>query len=358
MIEIGSEFWAVKPDQSKGIYDYLPQCFHTKMTLCGRTALDIIIEEIAQDGKKHRVYMPSYCCHTMIEPFYIHDIEVIFYDVICGNNGIEPKYMNNNCDIVFLIDYFGFINNSTIEFARIEKKKGKIIIYDMTHSLFCDFDKESHFDYVFGSFKKWMGVNAGFVSKKEEWVSSVELKKNEQFVNARNKAFDLKRDYIDNSNKADKNEFLGLFAEAENMLAKDYKYYKPDSRSIELLASLDTKELIKKRFENAKTLISRLKEVKGLRLIFGEVKNNECPLFVPISIENNRDALRDYLIGQDIYMPIHWPVSNLHSLNDSSRGIYMTEVSCVCDQRYTIYDMKRIVATIKQFWRKEDAYSF
>ena len=84
--------------------------------------------------------------------------------------------------------------------------------------------------------------------------------------------------------------------------------------------------------------------------VFKELKENDCPLFVPLLIdEDKRDALKNHLIKKQIYCPVHWPVTEFHKLNDKTEEIYKKEISIVCDQRYTVNDMKRIASEIKYF---------
>ena len=78
--------------------------------------------------------------------------------------------------------------------------------------------------------------------------------------------------------------------------------------------------------------------------------DNECPLFVPICVEDGRDNVRNYLIQSNIYLPAHWPISDLHSLNIKSSYLYRTELSCVCDQRYSVSDMEAIIEAIAVFF--------
>ena len=73
------------------------------------------------------------------------------------------------------------------------------------------------------------------------------------------------------------------------------------------------------------------------------------PIFVP---KNRRNELKQYLINNEIYCPIHWPVSKFHQLDDKTQYIYENELSLVCDQRYIEEDMYRMVKTIKQFWKE------
>lgn len=348
MDEIGSEFWEEKLN-GDGINAILPLDFNIHYTLCGRTALDIIVEDLINDNKIHSVYMPSYCCHTMIKPFVSHNIELVFYNIYLNNEGLIADYNENDCDVVFLIDYFGFLNSETYDFAKKEKSKGKTIIYDMTHSMFCGLDKR-YFDYVFGSFKKWIGVNAGFAAKKNKWTNFPVLNQNKKFVELRNKAFSLKNEFIRGEKSIDKKVFLEGFSDAEALLDSDYKYYAPDKASVEKISRISIDKLRDKRIKNARLLMEGLNGFKNVDVIYKNIKSEECPLFVPILIKNERNKLRDFLCNKKIYLPIHWPISSFHTLDINNNVLYSSELSCVCDQRYNEEDMNTIIKAICDYY--------
>ena len=64
--EIGSEFW-------KENKKYLNE--NERLFLSGRTALDAIIKDSKKEHIIKSALLPSYCCHTMIEPFLRNDIK-------------------------------------------------------------------------------------------------------------------------------------------------------------------------------------------------------------------------------------------------------------------------------------------
>ena len=102
------------------------------------------------------------------------------------------------------------------------------------------------------------------------------------------------------------------------------------------------------RRSNATILMEAFKDW----LLFPELKDGNCPMFVPILVpERKRNELRQYLIENEIYCPVHWPLSSYHVLEDRERFIYDNELSLVCDQRYDKNDMARIVEAINDFWK-------
>ena len=349
MFEIGSEFWTEPKVKGKGLKSLLPLDAFAIYLLCGRTALDIVIKDILSERNARSVYLPSYCCHTMIEPFLRNGIEVEFYDVIISEDGIKPILKENDCELVLLIDYFGFIDSELNWFAKKERAKGKTIIYDATHSLLFSNIDFSAYDYIYGSFRKWTGINAAFALKHRAWEKVPVLRPNNEYTRLRNESFDLKANYIRNPEKYDKNKFLAAFQQAEEIIETDYQNYAPDERSHVLMNWLDIERMRAVRRNNAEVLITGLKNYKNVILPYKSIKRGECPLFVPIIIKNGRNPLRKHLIDHSIYLPIHWTISSLHRLSNDTRVIYDEEISCVCDQRYSQSDMEHIVEVIHQF---------
>ena len=93
------------------------------------------------------------------------------------------------------------------------------------------------------------------------------------------------------------------------------------------------------RQENARVLYEGL----GNRVKFMfPVENMDCPLFVPILLPN-RNEVRAHLTKNEIYCPVHWPKPE-----GCDSNIYDLELSLICDQRYGIEDMERIVSVIKE----------
>ena len=76
-------------------------------------------------------------------------------------------------------------------------------------------------------------------------------------------------------------------------------------------------------------------------------------MFIPILVPGHkRDELRRSLIADNIFCPIHWPVSQYHVLDEKTRAIYENELSLVCDQRYNEDDMNRIADAIRLFLKE------
>lgn len=335
MREIGSEFWEVPVSEKEN--ELFPEC--TQWFLSGRSALQAIIEDLKERNSCHTVAMPSWCCDSMIKPFVDVGMEIHFYPVYWCDSLNEEIYLKT--DVLFLIDYFGYTSVA----PNLKGYKG-IIIRDVTHSIFSATYTDT--DYNFGSLRKWCGVwTGGYAWSSDGHKLNIGEDDNSGYIALRKKAMELKRSYIDN--KSIKNKvYLSVFDKAEEVL-ENIGVAPASKRDIHLAQRVDVKFIKSRRRSNA----SILNEAFPDWLLFREMKESDCPLFVPILIPNGkRDDLRQYLINNKIYCPIHWPMSKYHELDERTEYIYKNELSLVCDQRYTEDDMKRVIEVIKAFWKE------
>lgn len=360
MKEIGGEFYSYDIKKNK-IY-LKKEDNRIVNTLSGRTSIDYIIKDIIEDCDVNSALLPSYCCDSMIKPFAENNIEVIFYNIYIDENqnlSFDQNELLNilndkKIGIILSMDYFGynrnFVNNI---FSYIGNDVVKV--KDSTHSFFSDFSHNNHFlDYEFASLRKWtrFGGLSLCIKYNSDWEIERKFKSWEGTV-LRKKAADLKYQYI-NHEKADKKDFLKMFDEAEELLDNDYKLYKASDEDEKAYESLDVEYIKKTRRKNAVFLIENLNSVEGINVIYKTLSESDCPLFVPIIVENDfRDKLKMYLIEKKIYCPVHWPLSRYHKFkNNKSREIYDKELSLICDQRYDLTDMERIVEEILNFIRR------
>ena len=337
--EVGSEFWLERESRTlscdrDGIY-----------VLSGRTAIDLIIQDILKTRKIRNVYMPAWCCDSMLAPFAHRDIHVDFYDlelvhtesteIICHTDGTDDT------DIFYVTNYFGYENTVPVETVNKFKEQGSIILYDRTHSFLMENDPYLALaDYSFASIRKWMGVIGGAVV---DGVKDCQLEPYPH-LECKERAMRMKRAFIEGDTSIDKQTFLNLYSEFGHHLAEDYQNYEMDDLSYALYKAEDLSAMRRKRKENAKYLHENLKGVKFI----GELTENAVPLFVPVFFDTTeqRNSVRKKLIEAQIYCPIHWPKPTLIPADFEANKIYDTELSLICDQRYDLTDMERMVTLV------------
>lgn len=342
--ELGSEFW---------LQDIQTEC--ETYALSGRTAIDLIIRDMMATGKPCKsVYMPAWCCDSMLQPFIDRGVAIQFYDVSIAENGLSCHVdENTDADILYVTNYFGY--NSTLSTDVIEQFKLKecSVIYDRTHSLFrYEDDYIAIADYTFASIRKWLGVPCGAMLSKKEGQLALPKMKDCSYINNKVEAMTLKATYMEQPKEDLKPIFLDLYGRFGHQLAEDYRDYKMDELSQNIWQYADKQALMKSRCANAVLLQVCLKEILHIHQLFTFVKG-DCPLFVPVLLDSKeeRDALRKHLTAHAVYCPVHWPKPALIPDGMKANELYDHELSLLCDQRYGLDDMHHIVNTIKEFYQ-------
>ncbi|MFP7479734.1 hypothetical protein [Terribacillus saccharophilus] len=361
MREIGSEFWLEDEFILENDYPQLPSWlelgFDNRLVLSGRTAIDLILEDLKPQIKDDTtVYFPSYCCDSMLQPFIERDINVEFYEVYF-DKGLKYKIdLDEKCDIFFAMNYFGFTESNMNDFILAFKRKGITVIEDVTHSLLSKCNAENYSHYKVASIRKWFPILSGGLAVKIEGSFTIETcnKTNNKMIQSRYDAMALKKKYIHDYqiNYNLKEIFLNLYKEANDNLNKNYRLFAMDKKSINILANSDINSIIEKRRENASVILDYINENKGNDIIpvFSNLKDEDCPLFVPIIIEqNNRKKLREFLSKNNIFLPVHWGKPVL--IKGEYIQMYDRELSIVCDQRYDTQDMEYTLKLMDTFVR-------
>ena len=336
--EIGSEFWLDADLKGERIYT------REALVLSGRTAIDAIIKDILRARKVRNVYMPAYCCESMIDPFFRNGIEVNLYDLEY-NEGlhyiVDEEYP---ADIFYVNNYFGYENTISKDIIENFKRNGAIVIYDKTHSLFMTNDATDELaDYTFASIRKWMGVVDGAVVNKRDGEFDLKLK-DYPYLRSKIDAMREKAKYIIQGDPTiSKSGFLEKFSEFGRHLKEDYQEYKMDDLSVRIWLQSDKVSIREQRRENAAIL-----HMENELHFFGKLSTGSCPIFVPVLFESTeiRNAVRMNLMENKIYCPIHWPKNELVTSDMKVNKIFDTVLSLICDQRYTQSDMERTIEVV------------
>lgn len=325
-------------------------------SLSGRTSLMQIVDDIAKKRNIKTAYLPSYCCESMITPFTAKKINVRFYDVILQGKDVGYRFDDSaSVDVILSVNYFG-LETAQTRANEIYLRKlypEAIIIRDMTHSLFLRTYDLDQCEYAFASIRKWSGFSDGGIAiKLSDGLMTQYTRKNETFLSKMDKGKKLKRDFLENK-KGEKRQFLELFKSAEEILDNDYERYTISDTSLWQFINFDIETVISKRRKNYRRLFEKanIMREKGVFPLFGQPEENEIPLFFPVILQDKkyRDDFRRYLIENQVYCPVHWPLSDAHDVNEETRKIYDCELSLICDQRYDYADMDRILDLIYKF---------
>lgn len=360
MREIGSEFWLEHSpkDFNCGVPDWIRNGEHCVLLFSGRTAIDFVLNDINTNIKS--IYMPSYCCSSMLQPFIDRGISIDFYDVVFDSTkGLRYEIdLNKKCDIFYATSYFGF-SETTMDFIiDYFNRKGIIVIEDITHRLLSKDSFCHKADYSIASLRKWFPIPSGGLAIKIEGSFSSQFIKEPPrlLVETKVEAMRRKAIYVKNKKKENlpilKKNFSEMFHNFNHGIEDCYRGIHIDELSSQILFELSLESIREKRRENAAFLYDYLNQSQFINLFIKKPDFSvDCPLFVPIRLSPEfKILMRDYLIMKEIYCPVHWPISKVISLNEKTREVYEQEISLVCDQRYDLRDMERLINTLEGFW--------
>lgn len=344
-MEIGSEFSTNSSIGGKNEYFKITDC-PMRFVMSGRAGLTLIAREISTEISS--IMMPDYCCGSMVAPFVKQGFDISFYNAF----DLYNVDTSGNDKAILIMNYFGFMSDDVLKFVLRCKTEGLTVIVDATQTAFSKNPIYDLADYILISYRKWFDCLCATVySKKGFTVNNMRIE-NRNYTNTWRSAAILKEKYL-NSSLGDKQEFLKLFKKANELLDEDYTDYAAEVSEIEKLRNVDSEKLRNMRKMNAEYLIKevkRLSDFYGVNLMFDAVKDEDCPLFVPILVENRRRiSIRNELIKNNVYCPVHWPIDQRYPYKETS--FHKKELSLICDQRYGLEEMKRQILILSEALR-------
>lgn len=307
------------------------------LVMSGRTAIDIVIQDIIKNKTIKTVYFPSYSCNSMRDAFSNRGIKIEYYDVFFDGDSLKYKIdVNKKCDVFFAMNYFGYSITNMDKYIKEFKKRNIIVVEDITHSLLSKMNKSEYSDYYIASLRKWFPIYSGGIASKNCNKFKVDkdiLEENEVVVKFKKQAMLLKEEYSFLENDIDKkkdlkNTFSSLYKESNKCIESNYINKKMDKESIDIIMNIDIEHIKEKIKLNVKTIYENLKRYKFL--ISKEYNEDDCLLYVPLYIEKNElKRLKEIIYKEEYYCPSHWPI--LPEIND----LFENELSLVCDYRYS-----------------------
>ena len=332
--DIGSEYWEKEKTQKLNNLEYFNLGKDIKYLMLGRTAIDYILKNIEDDMKI--VYMPNYCCESMVKPFLDNKYVIKYYNVDLINKKYDINY-HEKCSIFFAMNYFGYSETNMDEHINKMKSKGVITIEDITHRLFQSQRYCTKSDYLIASLRKWFPIYSGAIAVNINNKFKINIDNytiDQKYIKDKKNAMNLKKKYMNNEIK-DKTEFLKLFEDSDKKIS-NYMMKKIDQESLEIIKEIDIDDMIKKRRKNAEIINNMCKKNSNIKILL-ELSTDDCPLFVPILL-SDRERIKAELIKNDIYCPSHW-----QNFANIENDIYKHELSLICDQRYNEDDIKQYI---------------
>ena len=349
MREYGSEHSAIiLPD---GYFNNL-QRFDREMTYLrtGREAL-LYASCNCKPGKEAVIMCPAYSCWSMIAPFDFSGWTVEYYrlnkDLTIDEEYLEGLLRGCRPNAILVMNFYGSASTQSA-IAKVKAYNDKItVIEDFSHCTFC-LDKiyNEQVDYFVTSIRKSIGVCDGalVLSKRPtntQYIGSAAL----DFSTLRKGAQIMKSKYSFSKSLEDKEVFLSELRRGEEMIDKLDGVHPISETSMQMIATINGKEIGFARRENMKHLWTLLngnaKIVPGLERSF-----NGAPFSLPILVDN-RDEVQKKLAQKGVYAPILWLISE-KAREVCQNSAYMADhmLSIPIDQRYDFDDIEDIAKIV------------
>lgn len=329
----------------------------------GRTATIYLFEHCGDFKENDVVLLPDYLCLSILVTFDAPKLKYRFYRIDRELNmdmDDIKKQIDDDVKAIYITHYFGFPQKKEIvdELKKIRKEKNIALIEDITQALYCkDKDCMGFGDYIICSTRKWMPMTDGGLLAIRDGIKCEDIKLQNGYNEAAYKQLliSLMRNYYFEHPKKDKTFYLELEKEANKDRYADLTLREMTPISKKIMLACNTEELIKKRRENYTYLYHNLKDHKKVTVLGKELDDNGD--YVPFGflvLVENRDAFYHYLVEHNIIGEIQWILPFDHYLPGED-ATYLSNHNLMihCDQRYNVEDMKYIVDTINNFFKRK-----
>ncbi len=345
-MEIGGDFdWVAHPQDST-----LPWPEPAVRLARGRDAVTLGLRLSSKTTEKTRLFVPAFFCDEVIEAWRSSGIHIERYrdqpnEPAPNFNQLDPTAT----DAVLVVNYFGF--DAKREFsAEVRSRFNCLIIEDHTHDPLSAWAQQSKADFAFASLRKTLPVSDGCLLWSPvghtpfdelpalatygygNLVAAMALKS--RYLNSEDRSAELKA------------AFRALLAKGhENLEASMHPMHMSVWSQVQLEAGYPT-AWRQQRQDNMKMLVDNLVCTNGAKLIYTTWSDDQCPFVCALSLrdESQRNALRQALIENDIFPPVHWLSVN----TPDKKAIELGQVilSLPIDHRYATRDMLRMAAVV------------
>lgn len=272
-----------------------------------------------------KIYVPKYCCPSVLEALGNLDIEIGFFHV---GQDFSPL-LNNFCEpdaCVLVVNYFGICDDIISEVSLLCEN----LIVDNSHALFSKFDSACCNIY---SPRKYSGLPDGGIL-----LSNL--------------------GHLREPPTADKGSLSRcshLLIRAADGPESGFAHFKKNRRSIpvtprsmssltrRLLQHIDWRQCLTQRSKNFGEVDRAFGKFNDLR--FESIPIS--PFFYPLFLKNRDvDKIRQRLILKKIYIPTFWSDIPESELSCDERLLRSNILMIPIDQRYCVSDIQRIISII------------
>lgn len=322
------------------------------LTSSGRGAISLLMKNMK--GIK-KVLLPIYTCDSVIKGFRDNSINYEFYhiskDLSVDKSNLHSLIESFNPNLILFHSYFGFDTLKEVRKSYEDiRNKGIYVVEDITHSWLSDYTIDGA-DYYIVSLRKWLELPDGgaILSNLHDLNFDFNQQEHTEIIDLFKRASKIKNDFLKTEDYNLKDLFRPLFYSVEDVLDETVEIFSISTLSRKIINNSNIDLIKSTRRKNYDLLIKGINN-SLVTPIFKQLSTNTVPLYLPVYVEGCRDKLQSFLAQNKIYCPVHWPLaSDIKDKYGNDFYIYDNVLSIVCDQRYSLDDMQRIVESINKF---------
>jgi hypothetical protein len=248
-------------------------------------------------------------------------------------------------DVVIAVNYFGVRTGDG--WGGWRKRNECVLVEDHSHDPVSGWSLRSNAEYAFASLRKTLPVPDGAILWSPRGLPIPESAPSASPASALKLAAMLwKQGYLEGRSSPEaKTAYRAWQVEGERGFEQaDVSF--ATALSQQYLSSgvpVCWREL---RVQNAKHLLSKLRESTDLWPIFTEWPQDAAPLGAVFEFESQgqRDAMRQHLQKCGVYCPVHWPA--VEGIDAAARDLAGRLLTIPTDQRYGTTDMEKIASFV------------
>jgi dTDP-4-amino-4,6-dideoxygalactose transaminase len=280
-------------------------------TFMGRDALALLVSTL-DIQRPDKVLLPAYLCREVLKPFRGH-ANIEFYDLnpdlSIDPDEIRQRVVKDRLKLLYIINYFGFLQPHRKEIKAICADYGVILAEDCAHSLLTEGSGETG-DVLLYSFRKILPLPDGGGLKlniEKPVVGNFYPKTYSNCLSILSLAKLMLKFRSEIFSRS------GISSRTTNLLqtpgqrVETRRILPMSSLARAAMNKLDFKEIIEKRRSDFRFWLELAEETTLFEPVFTSLPSGVCPLGFPVKV-TDRKALEARLRQEGIPLRVHWPL--------------------------------------------------
>jgi dTDP-4-amino-4,6-dideoxygalactose transaminase len=280
-------------------------------TFMGRDALALLVSTL-NINRSDKVLLPAYLCREVLKPFLGH-ANIEFYDLkpdlIIDPDEIRRRVMKDRLKLLYLINYFGFLQPYRQEIKAICADQGVILVEDCAHSLLTEGSGETG-DVLLYSFRKILPLPDGGGLKlkiEKQVVDNFYPKTYSNCLSMLSLAKLMLKFRSETFSRSGISSRTTSLLQTPGQPVKNQRILPMSSIALAVMKKLNFKEIIEKRRSDFQFWLELSEKTTLFEPVFTSLPSGVCPLGFPVKVRD-RKSLEARLRQEGIPLRVHWPL--------------------------------------------------